>query len=86
MRIIVYPHELIGVRLRIEDSTSKDLVGLEGKVLDETQNLLVLDVAGKKEMKILKSAITLLSFQKGENVVELSGAELLARPWDRVKG
>lgn len=86
MRIVTYPHELIGVHIRILDSTSKGLVGLEGKVIDETRALLTLELKGLESVKILKSAITVLSFQREDNRVELSGSELLARPWDRVKG
>ena len=66
MRIVTYPHELIGVHIRILDSTSKGLVGLEGKIIDETRTLLHVRLHNGKEVKLLKSAlIILLIWQKG---------------------
>jgi ribonuclease P protein subunit POP4 len=83
MQITVYPHELIGSQLKILDSTSKDLVGLEGKIIDESKNLLCIETKQGKEVKLLKSAIIRLKVQ---NEIELTNKELCGRPWDRIKG
>ncbi len=36
-------HELIGLRVKIINSSSRQWIGLEGKVVDETKNLLVVE-------------------------------------------
>lgn len=82
----VYPYELIGSQLKILGSTSKDLVGLEGRIIDECQNLLVIETGQGEEIKILKKAITRLRIQRDDKEVELLGEEIVGRSWDRIKG
>jgi len=42
-------HELIGLTCRVKDSTNKALVGLEGRVIDESRQTLTLEVRGKEK-------------------------------------
>ncbi len=77
-------HELIGLRARITKSPSRQLIGLEGKVVDETKNLLVIETE-KGEKRIPKSPNTFLFFlEKGEKV-EIKGKEIAFRPEERTK-
>lgn len=55
-------HELIGLNVKITNSSSRELIGLEGKVVDETKNLLVIETE-KKEKKIRLPTHRQSSFQ-----------------------
>ncbi|MAG60644.1 ribonuclease P protein component 1 [archaeon] len=86
IKITVHPHELIGSQLEILDSTSKNLVGLEGKIIDESRSLLYVKIQEGKEVKILKTAIIRLKVQNQNYENELMGKAIFGRPWDRIKG
>jgi len=47
----------IGKRITIAESTSKELVGIEGKIIDETKEMFTLDTK-KGTKKIVKNQIT----------------------------
>ncbi len=86
IKITIYPHELIGSQLNILDSTSKNLVGLEGKIIDESRDLLCVEITSGKEIKIIKSAIIRLMIQTNTQMYELAGQDISGRAWDRIKG
>ena len=86
IKITNYPHELIGSQLKILDSTSKNLVELEGKIIDESRDLLQIQTEQGKEVKILKTAIIRFEVQNKEYKIELLGGDIYAQPWDRIKG
>lgn len=71
--------ELIGSSIEIVDSKNETLIGLKGKVIDETKNMLELQ-EGKKTRKILKSQIT---FKINDETVQ--GKNITKRPEDRIK-
>ena len=68
--------ELIGSYVKVVDSKNKTLVGLEGKVIDETKNTITLE-DGKK---IIKSHVI---FEVDGEIVE--GKTIQKRPEDRIK-
>jgi len=68
--------ELIGSQLEIIGSKNKKLIGIKGKIIDETKNMFILD-NGKK---LIKSQIT-IKIQK----TILNGKKLAIRPEDRLK-
>ncbi len=71
----MYPHGLIGKRIRVMDST------LEGKVVDETKETLKIETNGETKT-LLKKAIT-FKLESGEIIV---GKDIVKRPEERVKG
>lgn len=73
-------YEFIGNEIEIMDSKNKSLIGLKGKIADETKNMFVLD-SGKK---IIKSECT-FKMKIKEKTVEINGKILVARPEDRIK-
>jgi len=76
-------HELIGLEAEVMASNNKDLIGLKGKVVDETRNLIVL-ATDKGERKILKKEITLkIKIEKEE--VQVDGKVLVGKPEERIK-
>jgi ribonuclease P protein subunit POP4 len=68
--------ELIGETIEIIGSKNKTLIGVKGKIVEETKNTITLD----NEKKILKSHIVL---KIGDEVVD--GKTIKKRPEDRIK-
>jgi len=76
-------HELIGLKMKVSASKNKALVGLEGKVIGETQSMITLETE-KGEVSVQKDICT-LEFHIGTQKVQVSGAALKARPQERIK-
>jgi len=76
-------HELIGLDVRVSDSSGKIL--LEGRVIDETRNMLVIEKEDS-EKKIPKEGnfFSFLLPESGEKV-KVEGRIIVARPEDRIK-
>ena len=68
--------EIIGSKIEVISADNKNLVGVKGKIIDETKNMLILD-NGKK---LIKSQITI----KIKGII-LDGKKLALRPEDRIK-
>ena len=72
--------ELIGKTVEVVEPTNKNLIGVKGKIVDETKNLLELE-NGKK---LVKEQIT-IKMTIGNETITLEGKHLVGRPEDRVK-
>ncbi|MBI2676299.1 MAG: ribonuclease P protein component 1 [Candidatus Aenigmarchaeota archaeon] len=77
-------HELIGLDVGIVYCTDKKMEGMEGAVIDETRNMLVIRTA-KGDKRIAKESAT-FSFRlpSGEGV-RVDGKIIVSRPEDRIK-
>ncbi len=80
MKRVTFPYALIGEEITIVKATNASLVGLHGRVIDETRETLVIEVNGVGK-KVLKRGLTI---KIGER--EVDGNQLLKRPEDRIKG
>lgn len=78
----IVKHELIGLDVRIVESRS-NLKDLEGRVVDETKNLLVVET-DKGEKKVPKQ-YSVFEFKIPHGHVAVEGERLLFRPEDRIK-
>ncbi len=76
-------HELIGLDCIIVCSKNKQLIGKKGKVIDETKNMLILEIKGKIN-KIPKNICT-FQFELGKKKMIVKGSMLVGRPEDRIK-
>ena len=80
---------LIGLKVEIIRSTQKSLQGLSGKVIDETKNLIVIEIEKdnkKLEKKIAKiGCIFKFTIPGGDDKIEVNGNEIMFRPKDRPK-
>lgn len=77
-------HELIGLHTKVLKHLDNSLAGVEGKVIWETKNFLVL----KTENKIIKiqKQCSILAFKlPNGNYVKIIGDKLINRPEDRLK-
>ncbi len=74
--------EFIGEKIEVVDASNKTLVGLSGKVIDETRDTIVIE--NDKEKTLLKKQITIKVTIKGKKYV-IDGSLLQGRPEDRIK-
>lgn len=73
--------ELIGKRVKVAKSSCKGLEGIEGTVIDETQNTLI--VKTKKGRKTVPKASS--TFEFNETNTHVKGTMLLHKPQERIK-
>ena len=71
---------LIGKNIEITKSKNKSLIGIKGKVIDETKNMIILD----NQKKLIKSQST-FKIKIKNNTYEIDGKVLQTRPEDRIK-
>ena len=72
-------HELIGLKCRVVRASNPEITGIEGTVIDETRNMLVIE-NGKRRMIPKKG--TIFQFEL-EETVRVDGRLLSGRPEDR---
>ncbi len=75
-------HELIGLEVEIVESKNKNLIGVKGKIIDETKNMITIE--GDKTRKIMKSQV-MMKMNIGNRKYEVDGRILVGRPEDRIK-
>lgn len=88
----IVQHELIGLDVKVADSTNPSAIGIKGRVVDETRNTLTLEIKkGKKisEKNFIKDQCV-FSFKirdkEGKFLwVKVDGKIIVARPEDRIK-
>lgn len=73
--------ELIGREIKIIGAKNKHNIGIEGKVVDETKNMIVV-LSDGKEKQLLKNNITILFKKEG---LKVDGKILAGRPEERIK-
>ncbi|ADE36857.1 ribonuclease P protein component 1 [Methanohalophilus mahii] len=84
-------HELIGLMVDVVDSTNQYLAGINGKVVDETRNMLVIEVEDMYEKQVPKSGSKFVfhlpvgSGCSPATSVEVGGILLLSQPENRTK-
>jgi ribonuclease P protein subunit POP4 len=75
--------ELIGLNVKIIKSTRRELIGVRGKIIDETLNTFVVE-AGSRE-KVVPKKLCLFRFDADDGQHEIDGKDLVYRPEDRIK-
>jgi ribonuclease P protein subunit POP4 len=79
----ILAHELIGLRAKILESPCRSYKGMQGEIVDETRNLLVISCAGK-EIRVPKDLVLIRIFAPS-GFVDVPGELLVGRPEDRLK-
>ena len=75
-------NELIGLKVRIIKSTDSKQKGLNGSVIDETKNTLLLETS-KGVKRVIKKSSTLRFYYGGKSFV-VEGREINFRPEERI--
>ncbi len=74
----------IGLEVEISNSSQRKLVGLRGKVVDETKNLIIMEAHGR-EIRVPKVSSTFrFTLDDGEKM-DVDGAKIAFRPHERAK-
>tara|TARA_Y100000031_G_scaffold86470_1_gene95136 strand:- start:161 stop:403 length:243 start_codon:yes stop_codon:yes gene_type:complete len=76
-----YPYTLIGEEIVVVRATNKSLVGIEGKVVDESRYLLQVEQNGEVK-KLLKNQVT-FKIKRTNRLIE--GKLISKRPEERLK-
>jgi len=77
-------HELIGLDARVAHSSDRKQIGVRGRVVDETKNMLVLEKADGSEARIAKIGRR-FAFEVDGKEIEVDGNEIAFDPVERVK-
>jgi ribonuclease P protein subunit POP4 len=77
-------HELIGLEVEVKKSTNKSQIGIKGRVVDETYNMLVIETRKGEKKVEKKSCVFVFKLPNGKKV-EVEGWVLVGRPEDRIK-
>ena len=86
-------HELVGLDVRVTAAANPDLLGIEGEVVAETTNTLLVEAGPRawqarsdapREMQVPKAGAT-LAFDVGGQTVSVDGERLVARPARRTE-
>lgn len=75
--------EFIGLEAEVVESTCPHHIGIRGRVVDETRNMLVIEQEGE-EKRIPKECCK-FRFTDGSRSYMVSGKEIRFRPEDRIK-
>ncbi len=75
-------HELIGLDTEILDSSNKQIVGLSGRIVDETKSMFTLDT--KNGLKMIPKYNSKWQFKLDATQAVLDGTILNRRPHDRL--
>ena len=80
----IVQHEFIGLETTVVNSSNLDLVGITGKVVEETRNTFTI-LHDNKEKVVIKDT-TVFNFTLSDGtIVELNGKVIIGRPEDRLK-
>ncbi|MEM0379798.1 MAG: ribonuclease P protein subunit [Desulfurococcaceae archaeon] len=80
----IFFHELIGLDIELIDYPDTKLVGLKGRIIDETRKTIVVETNGRIVRVFKENSILKITIPSGETVL-VRGFELMGRPEDRLK-
>jgi ribonuclease P protein subunit POP4 len=78
-------HELVGLRVKVVQSSNRELIGIEGRVVDETKKTITLEDGAGNEKTIPKGSATFHFELPNGSIVEINGKIIVYRPEDRIK-
>ncbi len=78
-------HELIGLKIKIVESTDPTQKNISGRVIDETYNTIKLETKIGKELIIPKKNCIFVFTLPDKTKVKVDGKILVGRPEDRIK-
>jgi ribonuclease P protein subunit POP4 len=80
----VLKHELIGLKAKVTKSQNPSLIGVEGTIIDETKNTLVILENDVKKIVPKEVAVLRLELTDG-TLIEVDGKEIVGRSEERLK-
>jgi ribonuclease P protein subunit POP4 len=80
----VVQHEFIGLEVTVVKSSNPTVVGISGRVVDETRNTFTILQNDNKKVVVKDTSVFHFVLQNG-TVVEINGKVVMGRPEDRIK-
>ena len=80
----IVSHELIGLNTEITQSTNPQVVGLNGRIINETKSMFTINTE-KGSRSVAKSTNSWKFSVDGKDVV-VEGTKIEKRPFDRIGG
>lgn len=77
--------ELIGRHVRVLESSDPTLIGVEGRIVDETLNTFVVERAGESRPVFVAKSISVFGFEEDGELIRIPGDRVRFRPEDRIK-
>lgn len=75
-------HEFIGMHTEITNSTNKQVIGLNGRIIDETKSMFTINT--KKGTKMIAKSNNNWRFSIDNKNVVVDGSKITKRPFDRI--
>lgn len=80
----VAKHEIIGLKAKIVASSCRSLVGLEGKIIDESRQMIVIETKEGLKKVPKETSVFFLTLPDGKEV-KLEGRKIVGRPEERIR-
>jgi len=80
----IVQYGFIGLLTTVINSSNRHVVGITGRVVDETRNTLTIFYNGERKVVIKDTAVFDFVMHDG-TVIEIDGKVIMGRPEDRVK-
>ncbi len=77
-------HEFIGLHTEITQSTNPQIIGLNGRVVDETKSMFKINT--KNGTKSIAKSKNSWKFSIENNDIVVDGSKIAKRPFDRIGG
>ncbi|WP_299292340.1 ribonuclease P protein subunit [Nitrosopumilus sp.] len=77
-------HEFIGLNTKIVESSNPQIVGLNGKIINETKSMFTLNT--ENGIKSIAKANNSWEFSIGSSLAIVNGSNIQKRPFDRIGG
>jgi len=81
----IVQHEFIGLEAKVVKSSNPDIVGITGKVVDETRNTFTISLNDGEKKVVIKDTAVFEFVMPDGTVVEMDGKVMMGRPEDRLK-
>lgn len=80
----IVSHELIGLDTEIANSTNPQVVGLNGRIINETKSMFTINT--EKGIKTIAKSTNSWKFTIEGKKVVVEGSKIAKRPFDRIGG
>ena len=77
-------HEFIGLHTEITQSTNPQIIGLNGRIVDETKSMFKINT--KNGTKSIAKSENSWKFSIDNNDIVIDGSKIAKRPFDRIGG
>jgi ribonuclease P protein subunit POP4 len=81
----IVQHEFIGLEAKVVKNSNPDVVGIMGKVVDETRNTFTISLNDGEKKVVIKDTAVFEFVMPDGTVVEMYGKVVMGRPEDRLK-